>query len=296
MKSKHLKIIPFIDFYYLGEDVVLITDDFGTLFKVDLENDLLLEPGSRDFLDWTYKLDRSKPIRIRPMSELNGRYFEYKFKQDNDYYSEQYFKKYAEGYGDRIEDTGYEFAREKQTAEVIFANTVLVGYDGEDKIMPTIFKLSNNVEDRTEHVIRIMQGKKIVGVNSWDLKNGSGTTLTTFTDYGFAGHLDDPDVPQVDIGFGAPRELSFELTTEYPSANLFNGFWSDYVAEITDKDSKLLLAHFRLTEVDIFNLDFSRLIYVDGALWRLNKVIDYNPLSSDVTKVELLKVIELSYA
>jgi hypothetical protein len=296
MKSKHLKIIPFIDFYYLGEDVVLITDDFGTLFKVDLENDLLLEPGSRDFLDWTYKLDRSKPIRIRPMSELNGRYFEYKFKQDNDYYSEQYFKKYAEGYGDRIEDTGYEFAREKQTAEVIFANTVLVGYDGEDKIMPTIFKLSNNVEDRTEHVIRIMQGKKIVNVNPWDLKNGSATTLTTFTDYGFAGHLDDPDVPQVDIGFGAPRELSFELTTEYPSANLFNGFWSDYVAEITDKDSKLLLAHFRLTEVDIFNLDFSRLIYVDGALWRLNKVIDYNPLSSDVTKVELLKVIELSYA
>jgi hypothetical protein len=296
VKEKHIKIIPFIDFYYLGEDVVLITDDFGTLFKVDFENDLLLEPGTRDFLDWSYKLDRSRPIRLKPMSELNGRYFEYKYKQDNDYYSEQYQKKYTEGYGDRIEDTGYEFAREKQTAELIFANTVLVGYDNEDKVFPTIFKLANNVEDRTEHVIRIMQGKRIDGVTGWDLRDGVTTLVSNITEYGYGGHLDDPDVPQVDICFGAPKELQFELTTEYPSANLFNGFWSDYVAEITDKDSKLLTAFFKLNEVDIFNLDFSRLIYVDGALWRLNKVEDYNPMASDVTRVELLKVIELSYA
>jgi hypothetical protein len=295
VKDKHIKIIPFIDFYYLGEDVVLITDDFGTLFKVDLENDLLLEPGSRDFLDWTYKLDRSRPIRLKPMSELNGRYFEYKYKQDNDYYSEQYQKKYTEGYGDRIEDTGYEFAREKQTAELIFANTILVGYDNEDKVFPTIFKLANNVEDRTEHIIRIMQGKRIEGVTGWDLRDGASVISANNLVYGYAGHLDDPDVPQVDICFGAPKELQFELTTEYPSANLFNGFWSDYVAEITDKDSKLLTAFFKLNEVDIFNLDFSRLIYVDGALWRLNKVEDYNPMASDVTKVELLKVIELTY-
>ena len=294
-REKHLKIIPFIDFYYLGEDVLLITDDFGTLFDVDLQDQLLLEPGTREFLDWTQKLDRSRPIRLRPMSELNGRYFEYKYKADNDYYSEQYQKKYSEGYGDRIEDTGYEFAREKQTAEVIFANTVLVGYDGEDKVFPTVFKLSNNQEDRTEHVIRIMQARKITGVNSYAIRNGA-TTLTNLTDYGYAGHLDDPDVPQVDLCFGAPKELQFEVAVSYPSANLFNGFWSDYVAEITDKDSKLLIAFFRLTEVDILNLDFSRLIYIDGALWRLNKVSDYNPMAEDVTQVELLKVIELSYA
>ena len=294
-RDKHLKIIPFIDFYYLGEDVLLITDDFGTLFDVDLQDQLLLEPGTRDFLDWTQKMDRSRPIRLRPMSELNGRYFEYKYKQDNDYYSEQYQKKYSEGYGDRIEDTGYEFAREKQTAEVIFANTVLVGYDGEDKVFPTIFKLSNNQEDRTEHVIRIMQAKKIEDVASYALRDGA-TTLTNLTDYGYAGHLDDPDVPQVDLCFGAPKELQFEVAVSYPSANLFNGFWSDYVAEITDKDSKLLIAFFKLTEVDILNLDFSRLIYIDGALWRLNKVTDYNPMADDCTQVELLKVIELSYA
>jgi hypothetical protein len=37
------------------------------------------------------------------------------------------------------------------------------------------------------------------------------------------------------------------------------------------------------------------LIYIDGTLWRLNKIIDYDPIEMDVTKVELLKLIELSY-
>ena len=93
----------------------------------------------------------------------------------------------------------------------------------------------------------------------------------------------------------ASNVIQSDRPVKYPSANLFNGYWSEYVAEITDKDSKLLTGFFRLNDVDILNLDFSKLIYIDGALWRLNKVIDYNPIEQDVTKVELLKVIELSY-
>ena len=293
-KDKHVTIVPYIDYY---EDALelLITDDFTTLFLVDQTNALLLESSSVTSRDFTYKLDRSKPYRLKPMAELNGRYFEFKYKQDSDYYNEQYFKKYSIGYGDRLEDTGYEFAKEKQTAEVVFAATPLVGYDGEDKVFSTIFKLNNNVEDPTEHVIRILQAKKITEVNPWDIKNGGSTIDTGLTYYGYAGHLDDPDVPQTDINFGAPNELYFELVSQYPSANLFNGFWSDYVAEITDKDSKLLSAYFRLTEMDIYGLNFARLIYLDGALWRLNRIIDYNPMVQDTTQVELLKVLQITY-
>ena len=35
--------------------------------------------------DWTNKIDRAKPISIKPMSEVNARYYNYKFKQDNDF-------------------------------------------------------------------------------------------------------------------------------------------------------------------------------------------------------------------
>lgn len=293
-KSKHLIIKPYIEYYDFDGQLLLAIDDFNSLLQVNDTDFLLLNDGVTEYLDWTHKVDRSKPIRLKPMSELNGRYFEFNYKSDNDYYNEQYQKKYSMTYGSRIEDSGFDFAKDKQSADVIFSNTVLVGYQGEDKVISTIFKLNNNVEDSTDHNIRIMQAKKIQGVTSYDVKDGL-TTVATLTTYGYAGHLDDPDAPVADLCFGVPNELYFTLATDYPTANLFNGFWSEYVAEITNKDSKLLTAYVYLKAKDIRNLDFAKLIYIDGALWRLNNIQDYNPTDIGITKAEFLKVIETSY-
>jgi len=298
-KEKHLKIIPFID-YYTTTAHFLQVNDLEEELLIDDIGLLLLDDYSASHLDWTAKIDRSKPFKLKPMSELNGRFFEFKYKSDSDFYNEDYAKHYAKGYGDHIEDTGYQFANDKQTSEVIFSSTVLVGYAGDDKIYPTIFKLSNTSaatpsEDPIDHNIRIMQVRKITGVSAWDMKGDSGNLVNNLTYYGYGGHLDDPDAPTADINFGVPEELYFTLPVSYPSANLFNGFWSDYVAEITDKDSKLLICNVYLKITDIYGLDFSKLIYIDGALWRLNKVIDYNPTNPESTKCEFLRVIELSY-
>ena len=297
-KSKHLIITPYID-YYATSPTFLQVNDLEEELLVDDVDLLLLEDGAVNYLNWTNKIDRSKAFRVKPMSELNGRYFEYKYKQDSDFYNENYFKKYAQGYGDFIEDTGYEFAQDKQTAEIVFAATPLVGYAEEDKVVSTIFKKSNTQntqsEDKMDSVIRILQAKKVTDVISWSILNGV-STLWSGTTYGYAGHLDDPDNPAADINFGAPKEINFTLATPYPSANLFNAFWSDYLAEISDKDSKLLSCFVRLTDADIYSLDFSRLIWIDGSLWRLNKVVDYNPMDNDTTKCEFLKVIELTYS
>jgi hypothetical protein len=293
-RPKHLIIKPYIEFYDFDGQSLLAIDDFNSLLNVNDTDHLLLSDGTIQYLDWTYKVDRSKPLKLKPMSELNGRYFEFKYKNDSDYYNEQYQKKFSESYGTKLEDSGYDFAKDKQTAEVIFAPSPLVGYTGEDKVVPTIYKQNNGVEDSTEHVIRIMQAKKITGVTSYNVKNGS-TTLISLTTYGYAGHLDDPNNPGADLNFGVPNELYFELNTDYPTANLFNAYWSEYVAEITDKDSKLLSASVYLKAKDIYSLDFSKLIMIDGALWRLNNVQDYNPMDVDTTKAEFLKVIELTY-
>ena len=56
-QNKHLVIEPYVDFY----------------------------TGSR--VDWSDKIE-VKPIRLKPMSEANARYYELKWKQDNDFYNE----------------------------------------------------------------------------------------------------------------------------------------------------------------------------------------------------------------
>jgi hypothetical protein len=245
--------------------------------------------------DWTNKIDRAKPLSIKPMSEINARYYNYKFKADNDYYGENYRKKYTEGYGDFIYDTEFDFVKETDTLELIFAASVLYQATGQDKVFPAIYKKSNtnSSEDRMDSIIRIMQVKKITGVNSWSIMNGA-TNLGTYTSYGYAGHLDDPINPQNDINFGAPKELQFSPST-YPFVNIFNAYHSPYLAEITSKNSKLLTCYGLLDIVDIFNLDFSKYIYIDGVLFRLNKVENFNPMEYNTTKLSFLKVIETEY-
>lgn len=254
---------------------------------------------SANALDWTNKIDRSKPLSIKPMSELNARYYHYKFKDDNDFYNENYRKKYNENYGDRIFDTNYDFSKDKSEVSLIFASSVLFQQVDTDKRYPAIYKLSNNntKEDKMDSVIRIMQTQKIINVASWKIMNGA-TVLSTQTSYGYAGHLysDTGDLsnPTNDINFGAPKELYISLTT-YPTTNIFNVYHSDYMAEITDKNSKLLTCNALLDTNDILNLDFSKYIWIDGVLFRLNKVDGFNPMEYNTTKISLLKVIETTY-
>jgi hypothetical protein len=243
-------------------------------------------------LDWKDKIDRSQPIRQIPMSELNARYYQYKFKEDNDFYSEEYRKAYNEGYGDFIYDTEFEFSKETDILEVGFANSVLYQNVGNTKVYPAIYKLSGSTETPMDHVIRIVQLKKIEGIAAWDLLDNL-TVLDSPTSYLYCGHVNDPDNPTNDICFGAPQSLQFQPTGDYPATNVFNTFHSGYISEITDKDSKLVVAYAYLNTVDIMNLDFSKLIYVDGVLFRLNKINEYNPTDLGTTQIQLLKVINL---
>jgi len=274
------------------------------------EKHLLIEPykdyyNLSDYIDWTYKVARDKPWQIKPMGMLTSRFYEYKYKEDTDFYNEGYKKKFNEPYGSILEDTRFQFAKDKQTIDIGFSPTVLVEYDGRDKIVPALYKKSTgsgvDQEERTETNIRILMTKAIQGVGVWNIVDtganqdqapvGLGSPIDY---YGYAGHFDDPKNPTVDINFGAASEIYFDPVT-YPSNNLFNTYWSGYIAEIADKDSKLLTCHVYLTDLDIAQLDFSKPVFIDGVLWRINKIIDFDASSGELTKVELLKIIDTSY-
>ena len=267
-----------------------------------IANHLIITPyvdfWSGDVLDWSDKLDRSQAIKIKPMSEINARYYNLKFKQDNDFYNENYRKKYNEGYGDRIYDSLLEFSKDTETVEVIFASCVLYQADGTEKIYPAIYKKSdtNTKEDRMDSVVRILQIKKMTTTEAWNIieEDGTGNLVSGLTTYGYGGHLNDPITSTIDTNFGVPKEIYF-IQPSYPNANLFNVYYSPYMAEITDKDSRLLSGMFKLSDMDMFNLDFAKFIFIDGGLYRISKISDYSPETNDLTKVELLRVINKTY-
>ena len=241
-------------------------------------------------IDWTYKVARDKPWQISPMGNLNGRIFEYKYKDDNDFYNESYKKKFNQNYADRQFDTGFQFSADRVSTEIIFASSPLIQYDSSDKYVVPIYKKSNELsaEDRMDSNIRILFSKKL-SADTWNIRLGINSYPKTA--YGYAGHLDDPILPTYDLNFGAPKEVYF-TTANYPSANLFNRYWSDYIAQIADKDSKILKCHVYLRPVDIAQLDFANPIFIDGVRFRLNKITDYDYTNNELVQVELLKIIE----
>lgn len=274
MRERHFIIEPWVDFY---------------------------DNNRTTYLDWSDKVDRSEPIRIKPMSELNARFYQMLYKSDNDWKNEEYRKLYSEGYGDRIYDNGFEFAKETDKTEVIFSATPLLGYTinnvAVDKIVSAIYKKNNGLEQQVASNIRILQAKNISGKSNWFIQERTPTSVTNLssalTTYGYAGHLDNPDAPNSDLNFGATKELYFTLVAGALSNNLFNAYYSSYLAEITDKDSRLLTVKMKLTESDIYNLDFGRYILIDQVLYRLSKIIDYAP--GELCKVQLLRVISTNY-
>ena len=268
LNDKQINVAPYIDFY---------------------------SSAVTNSLDWSQKIDLGSSMSIKPMSQLNARYYAYKYTPDSDFYNDNYLKKYGQSYGDNLYDSEFDYVKDTATTQIIFAPSVLRLHTGQDKYHSEIYKLSNNNtnEDPMDSVIRILMAKKITGVSSWHIKsgsNGGGSNLATLTSYGYAGHLNDPTNPTIDINFGVPKELQFPATT-YPTDNLFNTYHLPYILEITDIESKLLSCKMYLNTLDIYNLDFSKYVWINGVLFRLNKVDGYNPMDYQTTQVNLLKVI-----
>ena len=265
INEKQINIAPFIDFY---SDAVT------------------------NSLDWSQKIDMDSTMSIKPMSQLNARYYAYKYTPDSDYYNDNYLKKYGQSYGDFIYDSEFDFVKDTASTQIIFAPSVLKLHSGQDKYHTDIYKLSNNntQEDPMDSVIRILMAKKFTGISQWKIQEDGGGTLATITSYGYAGHLDDPTNPTIDLNFGAPKELQFPAST-YPTNNLFNTYHKPYILEITDMESKLLTCRVYLNALDIYNLDFSKYIWINGVLFRLNKVESYDPTDFRTTQINLLKVI-----
>jgi hypothetical protein len=101
-------------------------------------------------------------------------------------------------------------------------------------------------------------------------------------------HYDSVTDPTYDILFGMPKELGVGAGYKYGNSNLVTNYYYRFITEITNKNSKILRAYFRITPADWFNLRFNNLYFFEGQYWRLNKVSDYNPTDEGVYECEFL--------
>ena len=269
---------------------------FNLYIDVDKDNDKNLIINTRDDfyssgtnLDWSGKLDNSKPIEFKPMGDLDYKEFYYNYTDDGDYFNKKYKDTYQETYGRYRFTTENEFLSGINETKVIFSPTPLVGDNASDRVIPRIWNVSeSNVVSSKAFNIRLLYlgGTKTSNVAYSYVSTGGTHSLTQYL---YAGHLDDTQNPTLDLSFGVPQEIYY-YTSLYTNNNIFNSYHKKQIEEITDRDSKIVTAYFYLRPSDIRTLDFRNQFWFENQYFRLNKIYDYDPLKHDVTKCEFIKI------
>ena len=74
-------------------------------------------------------------------------------------------------------------------------------------------------------------------------------------------HYDSITAPTYDILFGMPKELGLGAGYQYGNSNLVTNYYYRFISEITNKNSKIVRAYFKITASDWFNLRFNNLYF-----------------------------------
>jgi hypothetical protein len=270
---------------------------FNLYIDVDNNNDKLLLIETRDDFysngtvkDWSAKLDLSQNIEYTPLGDLDFRKFKYSYKKDTDKYNKQYEDNWKEVYGELVYDNGNEFLTNENKTELIFSPTPLCDDVSSNRVVSRIWDVQSNGTIKPKAFnIRLLYYGGLISTNVDWIHTARGGADVSNSTYPFAGHVDSPTAPTLDLNFGVPREIYYRAST-YTANNLFNTYYSKFISEITDKDSKIVTAYFHLTPLDILTLDFRNEFYFDNQRFRLNKIYDYNPIVNELTKCEFVKL------
>lgn len=277
---------------------------FNLFVDVDAANpkNLIIEPrddfySSGTTVDWTHKVDLSKITEVIPMGALDAREYLFTHDEDSDYWNKDYSNKFKENYGERLIKVNNEFLVDRKEIRTIFAPTPLVQMGNSDIVIPQIIEkagVQSTAARKSKIRLLYWDGLNSSPFSNWILQYGAGLSEVQAS-VPYAGHLDDPFNPTLDLNFGIPRQVYYKGTTNtgdvnYTNNNLFNKYWKKYIDEITNIDSKIVVMWLHLTIKDIMSFSFRDKYFIDGHLFRLNKIIDFDPTATGPFKCEFINI------
>ena len=275
---------------------------FNLYIEPNQLDDRLLAIEPRDIyykdnvVDITNNLDVSKDFIQKPMGALDFKQLEFSYAMDDDYWNKDYTDKYNYNHGFKRLDVENDFLVETKKIELPFAPTPLAK-PTTDRIIPQIvwWKDQNSVNGRVNKTAkpRILYygGLKYTGSPLVIHSNGTPQTNTPYSNYGYAGHIDDPINPNYDLNWATSQEIYYTIGGQTPITinNLYKRYWEKYIKEITDKDSKIIECYMYFNNVELQNLSFRNLYKIDRQYYRLYKVeTDLN--SNEPARCQFLKL------
>lgn len=233
--------------------------------------------------DWSKKLDYSQTTEIIPMGELDSNPYIFTYKEGNDNNNKTYKDNTGRIYGDRIIRIDNDFVKQEKKIEIVFAPSPIYKDDTTGRYYS---KYSNGADNNSQ--LHLLYYSGAVTTPIYTIYNIDYTSAIAYNKYPVTLHIDSISNMQFDLGFGMPTYLNVGSGLNYSNQNLVNVYWYKTIIELTNKNSKIFRGYFRINAYDWNSLRFNDLYYFENQYWRLNKVIDYNPLQEGVYQCEFL--------
>lgn len=271
---------------------------FIRLFKLmisdpDIYGNVVIEPevgfyqGTNIFTDITEEVDHTREIEIRPSANEYAKTLIYTFKTGTETDAKTYLEKWGRAYGDLSFDQSSFFAKGEQKIELGFG-TIVPYQVSPGIIIPRFVDIDNQGNRKaTAGVPRIMYRN--------GLKNGVwqliGSATDTLSKYPSVHHFDNWENPTYDLNFELVQEV-FYATNVVTTVNTYSEYYAPVVNEIISKEGKYVQLYRKMNNLQVQKLDWSKLLMWNGALFKFNKIIDFDSEITEVTKIEIIKVLE----
>jgi len=271
---------------------------FNLAFVPDrtLPNTLRIEPlveyiGSGNTLDWTEKLDLSKDITYYPTTDLQKAKFTFTYTEDSDYYNSVY-KDNGHIFGSyEVTESDFEvineFATGEEKVELAFAPTPSRAVENTDVVVPRFINAEGQF---VQPKPRILYYFADFLVNIYDEVSNSvvQTAVKCLNNYSTM----NASVGDSDLNF-AP-EVPLHTIIAPPYDNLYNRWWRNYYRELYDGQARILEGMFALTLNDIFTFQWSDKIWIVDSWWRVLDIEGYVVGEQDMTKVKLIRLLDIN--
>ena len=280
------------------------TDEIAKKVYVEPYEDFFKTKG--EAVNWSKKMDLSKPHQTQFLADIIGRNALYRYQPPSkDGYQETLNKTLAYPYASQFVDLGAQYLNKTtEYGTSLFVPTIMIKdnelvelIDPNPPWIPLIIQtwlddVGNfpKPERSDGYGIRILSYE---GMQSTDPQLVWGDWAGAEVDeYPRAVSYCETSVPQ--SGQEHANLQYHDVENGGTQAGLFTTYFDTLFQDLIALP-RMKIAYFHLTPVDIAQLDLRKLVYItedgggNGSYWKIHKIIDYKPHEDDLTKVELLQ-------
>jgi hypothetical protein len=229
--------------------------------------------------NWNEVVDISKPVKVKPTTELQGRSISLKMTQGMSIIDNAYQSSYGYPHGSvEVKDTNNEFAEGEITIETPFVATITNRINSNTTFeVIQMFDLEGKPVDSPP---RLLYYQGLNDTSQYYIFRAVDGTFQTQNEY--------PTFSVSDGTFSATFSIPQIEGSIPPKNNLLTNYYATYLLELYASDAVMMEVSIVMEPAEFFLLNLNDQIYYDGEYWRINKITSYDP-DAMTAQVELFR-------